>query len=146
MNDLSGLPKERQRLLNRSTGGEFTPLAYLNIIQRGTLDEWVYLWQACNEDPETRQAVIDLLEAGDPHLKEEIARQGIAEITLFQLDDMVVLYSEVADSAAWDRLWASDVHHRWGSELMDPLMHYRDDGVIDSRELREIWHFAPAAE
>ena len=70
MNDLSGLPKERQRLLNRSTGGEFTPLAYLNIIQRGTLDEWVYLWKACNEDPETRQAVIDLLEAGDPHLKD----------------------------------------------------------------------------
>ncbi len=79
-----------------------------------------------------------------PELKEEIARQGIAEITLFQLDDMVFLYSEVADSAAWDRLWASDVHHRWGSELMDPLMHYRDDGVVDSRELREIWHFAPA--
>lgn len=63
MNDLSGLPKERQRLLNR---GEFTPLAYLSIIQRGALDEWDYPWQACNEDPETRQAVIDLLEMGDP--------------------------------------------------------------------------------
>jgi hypothetical protein len=22
-------------------------------------------------------------------------------------------------------------------------MHYRDDGIIDSRELREIWHFTP---
>lgn len=81
-----------------------------------------------------------------PELTAEIASQGIAEITLFQLDDMVFLYSEVADSEAWDRLWASDVHHRWGSELMDPLMHYRDDGVVDSRQLREIWHFAPAAE
>jgi hypothetical protein len=70
MNDLSGLPKERQRLLNRSTGGEFTALAYLNIIQRGTLDEWVYLWKACNVDPETRLAVIDLLETGDPYLKD----------------------------------------------------------------------------
>src|SRR5215207_4804505 len=43
---------------------------------------------------------------------------------------------------AWTRLWDSDVHRRWG-ELMNPLMHYRDDGIIDSRELREIWHFTP---
>ncbi len=70
MNDLSRLPQERQRILNRSTGGEFTPLAYLNIIQRGTLDEWVYLWKACNEDPETRQAVVELLDMGDPLLKD----------------------------------------------------------------------------
>jgi hypothetical protein len=28
---------------------------------------------------------------------------------------------------------------------MNPLMHYRDDGIIDSRELREIWHFTPDA-
>jgi hypothetical protein len=69
MNDLSGLPAARQRLLNRSTNG-FTPLAYLNIIQRGNVDEWVYLWKACNDDPETRQAVIDLLPTGDPYLKE----------------------------------------------------------------------------
>jgi hypothetical protein len=26
---------------------------------------------------------------------------------------------------------------------MSPLMHYRDDGVVDSREMREIWHFTP---
>jgi hypothetical protein len=23
------------------------------------------------------------------------------------------------------------------------MMHYRDDGVVDSRELQEIWHFVP---
>jgi L-rhamnose mutarotase len=77
-----------------------------------------------------------------PELQQEIAAQGIAEITLFQLDDMIFLVSEVADADAWDRLWSSDVHKRWG-KLMDPLMHYRDDGVIESRELREIWHFVP---
>jgi hypothetical protein len=42
-------------------------------------------------------------------------------------------------------LWDSEIHHRWG-ELMSPLMHYRDDGVVDSREMREIWHFTPGAE
>ena len=28
---------------------------------------------------------------------------------------------------------------------MNPLMHYRDDGVIDTQEMREIWHFTPSA-
>jgi L-rhamnose mutarotase len=79
-----------------------------------------------------------------PELQQEIASQGIAEISLFQLDDMVFLHSRVTDPEAWTRLWDSEVHHRWG-ELMDPMMHYRDDGVVDARELREIWHFEPAA-
>jgi L-rhamnose mutarotase len=77
-------------------------------------------------------------------LQQEIASQGIAEISLFQLDDMIFLYSRVNDPEAWTRLWNSDVHRRWG-ELMNPLMHYHEDGLIDSRELREIWHFIPEA-
>ena len=79
-----------------------------------------------------------------PELQQEIAAQSIEAITLFQIDDTIVLVSEVSDPEAWTRLWNSDVHKRWG-ELMSPLMHYRDDGVIDSRELREIWHFEPGA-
>lgn len=79
-----------------------------------------------------------------PELQEAIANHGIAEITLYQIDDTIVLVSEVADPDAWEKLWSSDIHKRWG-ELMNPLMHYHDDGVIDSRELREIWHFEPGA-
>ena len=78
-----------------------------------------------------------------PDLQAEIAKQGIAEITLFNLDDLIFLYSQVKDEGAWARLWDSEVHHRWG-ELMNEFMHYRDDGVVDSREVREIWHFEPA--
>lgn len=77
-----------------------------------------------------------------PELQAEIANQGIARITLFNIDDTIVLYSEIADADAWTRLWGSDVHQRWG-ELMSEFMHYRDDGVVENRELREIWHFAP---
>ncbi len=81
-----------------------------------------------------------------PELRREIARQGIAQITLFHnpSDDTVLLFSEVADAAAWDRLWDSDPHRRW-AEVMEPLMHYRDDGIVESREVRQIWHFAPDA-
>lgn len=81
-----------------------------------------------------------------PELKAEIRDQGIAEITLWQLDDLVFLHSEVRDEESWARLWDSEIHHRWASELMEPLMFYRPDGVVDSREMREIWHFEPGAE
>jgi L-rhamnose mutarotase len=101
--------------------------AFLLRLKPGTLDQYVYwhdnIW---------------------PELQAEIANQGIAEITLYNLDDMIVLVSEVRDPEAWMRLWDSDVHHRWG-ELMNDFMHYRDVGVVDSRELKEIWHFEPAA-
>ena len=101
--------------------------AFLLRLKPGTLDQYTYwhdnIW---------------------PELQAEIANQGIAEITLYNLDDMIVLVSEVRDHDAWTRLWDSDVHHRWG-ELMNDFMHYRDDGVVDSRELKEIWHFEPAA-
>jgi hypothetical protein len=65
MNELREIPPDRYRLLNRSTDG-FTPLMYANIIERGSVDEWVLLWRACNSDPQTRQAVVDLLPTGDP--------------------------------------------------------------------------------
>ena len=78
-----------------------------------------------------------------PELKEEIARQGIAEIILYQIDDQVFLFSSVKDEGAWNRLWESELHHRWAREHMEPLMHYRDDGVVDAVEMREIWHFNP---
>lgn len=80
-----------------------------------------------------------------PELNAEIAKQGIAEITLYQIDDMVLLFSRVRDVDAWNRLWDTEIHHRWAKQRMEPLMHYRDDGVVDAREMREIWHFVPNA-
>lgn len=69
----------------------------------------------------------------------EIERQGIAQITTFENDPVLFLYSEINDEEAWDRLWHSDVHDRW-SEVMNPLMEYGDDGIVDSSELRPVFH------
>jgi L-rhamnose mutarotase len=74
-------------------------------------------------------------------LIDEIERQGIAEITLFEADPLIFLYSQVHDREAWERLWKSEVHARWADEAMKPLMEYRSDGLVDARELGEIWHF-----
>lgn len=72
----------------------------------------------------------------------EIERQGIAQITIFENDPVLFLYSEIDDEQAWDRLWHSEVHDRW-SEVMNPLMEYGDDGIVDSSELRPVFHLRP---
>ena len=77
-------------------------------------------------------------------LFDEIERQGIAQITIFENEPQLFLYSEIRDEEAWDRLWHSDIHDRW-AELMNPLMEFRPDGIVDSSEVREVFHLETAA-
>ena len=74
-----------------------------------------------------------------PELVAEIERSGIASITTFQRELDLFLVSEIEDEAAWDRLWSSAIHKRW-AEVMEPLMHLREDGIVDSGELTEVFH------
>jgi L-rhamnose mutarotase len=76
-----------------------------------------------------------------PELVAEIQRSGIARITTFQRGLDLFLFSEIEDADAWDRLWSSEVHKQW-AEVMEPLMHLREDGVVDAGELVEVFHFA----
>ena len=77
-------------------------------------------------------------------LVDEIERQGIAQITIFENDPVLFLYSEITDEEAWDRLWHSEVHDRWG-EIMNPLMEFNDEGIVDSSELREVFNLETQA-
>ena len=79
-----------------------------------------------------------------PELVGEIEKQGIAQITIFENDPVLFLYSEITDEAAWDRLWASEIHDRW-AEVMNPLMEFRDDGIVDSTEVREVFNLETEA-
>jgi L-rhamnose mutarotase len=72
-------------------------------------------------------------------LVDEIARSGIAQITIFENDPLLVLYSEIEDEAAWDRLWASEVHGRWGA-IMNEYMAVDETGAPEFSELREVFH------
>jgi L-rhamnose mutarotase len=74
-----------------------------------------------------------------PELVAEIQRQGIAQITIFESDPVLFLYSEITDEAAWERLWHSQIHDRWG-EIMNPLMEFGPDGIVDSHEVREVFN------
>ena len=69
----------------------------------------------------------------------ELEKSGIADMTIFENDPVLVLYSVITDVEAWDRLWHSEVHDRW-AVLMSPLMEFNSDGIVNSTELREVFH------
>jgi L-rhamnose mutarotase len=77
-----------------------------------------------------------------PELVKELEASGIRSMTIFEHDPVLFLYSEVEDEGAWDRLWHTEVHDRWG-ELMNPLMAFRDDGIVDSTTVNEVFHIEP---
>jgi len=79
-----------------------------------------------------------------PELVREIEKSGIAQITTFENDMQLFLYSEIYDEKAWDKLWNSKIHDKW-AESMEPLMQFRDDGKVDAGPLREIFHLETSA-
>jgi len=74
-----------------------------------------------------------------PELVAEIEKQGIAQITIFESDPVLFLYSEISDPEACDRLWHTEIHDKWG-EYMAPLMEFNGEGIVDSSEVREVFN------
>jgi L-rhamnose mutarotase len=72
-------------------------------------------------------------------LVDEIERSGIAQITIFENDPDLVLYSEITHESAWDELWATEPHQRWGA-LMEQFIEIGEGGAPVFEELREVWH------
>jgi L-rhamnose mutarotase len=77
-------------------------------------------------------------------LVDEIERQGIAQITIFERDPVLFLYSEISDEDAWDRLWHTEIHDKWGA-IMDPLMEFNDQGIVDASVLNEVFNLRTGA-
>lgn len=80
-----------------------------------------------------------------PQLVAEIERSGIATMTIFENDPVLFLYSEIVNEDAWDKLWHTKIHDKWSEEAMNPLMVFRDDGIVDSSSLREVFHLETKA-
>ena len=74
-----------------------------------------------------------------PELVREIESSGIAQITIFENNPQLFLYSVIYDEKAWDKLWSSKIHDEW-AKFMEPLMQFRPDGKVDAAPLREIFH------
>ena len=78
-----------------------------------------------------------------PQLVREIENCGIAQITTFENNLQLFLYSEIYDKKAWDKLWSSRIHDEW-AKCMEPLMQFRN-GKVDAGPLREIFHLETSA-
>jgi L-rhamnose mutarotase len=74
-----------------------------------------------------------------PELVREIEKCGIAQITTFENELQLFLYSEIYDKKGWDKLWNSKIHDEW-AKCMEPLMQFRADGKVDAGPLQEIFH------
>ncbi len=79
-----------------------------------------------------------------PELVREIEACGIAQITTFENNLQLFLYSEIYDKKGWDKLWNSKIHDKW-AKCMEPLMQFRSDGKVDAGPLRQIFHLETAA-
>jgi L-rhamnose mutarotase len=78
-------------------------------------------------------------------LVDEIHKCGIAQITTFQNGLDLFLYSQINDEEAWGKLWNSEIHRKW-AELMEPLMHLDENGIVQAGELTEIFHLETKPE
>lgn len=79
-----------------------------------------------------------------PELVQELAHNGIEQITIFVTGSTLFIYSEIAAPDAWQTLWHSDIHIRWAQDL-EPYLELADDGTPASSDLTEIFHLEPQA-
>jgi L-rhamnose mutarotase len=75
-----------------------------------------------------------------PALAAKIRECGIRTIATFEDDSLLFLFSEVDDPEAWNRLWDSDIHKKWG-EVMEPLLEFGEDGKVKAKFVRQIFNF-----
>jgi len=79
-----------------------------------------------------------------PELVEEIERSGIARMTAFEADPVIFYYSEILDEGAWDRLWHTEIHDRWGEQFKS-LLAFTEEGIVDAGDLTEIFNLETKA-
>ena len=79
-----------------------------------------------------------------PELVSEIERSGIARMTAFEADPLIFYYSEIADADAWNRLWGTEIHDRWGVQFA-ALIDFDENGIVAAADLREIFHLETRA-
>lgn len=79
-----------------------------------------------------------------PELVEQIEASGIASMTIFEAEPLMVVFSEIRDEEAFDRLWASEVHQRWGKEI-ERFLAFTDEGQVDTGEMNLVFDLRTGA-
>ena len=77
-----------------------------------------------------------------PELVEELARNGVRQVSIYTAGPQLFIYSEVETDHSWQDLWHTDTHRRWAGEL-EPYLELAEDGTPDSTDLTEIFHVEP---
>lgn len=75
-----------------------------------------------------------------PDLEAEARGCGVTWMAIYERDPLIVVMSEISRADAWDLLWDTDVHRRWGV-LMEPLLEF-DGDAIASDEMSEVYRLS----
>ena len=78
-----------------------------------------------------------------PELAAEMERVGIVRLTAFEADPMVFYYADILRPDAFDRLFESEIHRRWG-DTFKGMIAFTDGGEVDVRFMDEIFHLETA--
>lgn len=134
-------------------GELFKPLIAFNAegkVDAGDLNE-IFRLETSTADTEIRRAYSLRLTPGAlseykakhdaiwPELVDEMERLGIARLTAFEADPTVFYYAELLREDAFDRLWESEVHDRWG-ETFKGLIAFTDGNQVAVEFMKEIFH------
>jgi L-rhamnose mutarotase len=74
-----------------------------------------------------------------PELVTAIGESGIATMTIYEAEPTLFVFAEMSDEQAFERLWETEVHKRWGAEVIGQLLDFNDEGNVDVTDLREVF-------
>lgn len=75
-----------------------------------------------------------------PELVEQERLCGVAQMTIFEADPLLYVYSEVLDATSWDRLIQTDAHKRWVEYMADLSASSLEDSTVSRTDLPEVFH------
>lgn len=75
-----------------------------------------------------------------PELVEQERRCGVVQMTIFEADPILYVYSEVLERSSWDKLIQTEVHKRWVEYMADLSASSLDDSTVAREDLPEVFH------
>lgn len=75
-----------------------------------------------------------------PELVEQERLCGVVQMTIFEADPFLFVYSEVLEPSSWDKLIQTDAHKRWVEYMADLSASSLEDSTVSRTGLPEVFH------
>ena len=69
-----------------------------------------------------------------------IERSGVTSTTIFKVNPVLFLHSELHDPSAWNKRWGSPAHDRSSEDVIGPLRRFRENAFVGAGGPRKAIH------